>query len=86
MQPPRWAVEVVQDLSPVGVMGDVGFRPAAEDEVGTGRVRTVHDLVGRLAGWRCPPESPANNVEMNNEKVPLALPSPILIQPHLLAR
>ena len=86
MQPLQWVVEVVQDLSPVGAMCDVGFSPAAEDEVGTGRVRTVHDLVGRLAGWRCPPARPANNVEMNNEKVPLALPSPLLIQPHLLAR
>ncbi|CAA9466521.1 MAG: hypothetical protein AVDCRST_MAG58-3553 [uncultured Rubrobacteraceae bacterium] len=36
----------MQDLSPVAVMGDVGYRPAAVDKVGTGRVRAVHELVG----------------------------------------
>src|SRR5918998_5071461 len=31
---------------PIGVMDDVGYRPGAEDEVGAGRARTVHHLVG----------------------------------------
>src|SRR5215207_8810993 len=46
LQPPRPVFEGVQDVSPIGVMDDVGYGPGAEDEVGAGRARTVHHLVG----------------------------------------
>src|SRR5215210_1250540 len=45
MQPPG-PILVVQNLSHVGVMGDVVCHPGAEDEKGAGGVRTVQDLVG----------------------------------------
>src|SRR5918998_479378 len=59
LQSPRPVFEVVQDLSPVGVVDGVACHPGAEDEVRAGCVRTVHDLMavrrarrpaGRVAG------------------------------------
>src|SRR5215208_6523978 len=42
---PRPVLEGAQDLPPLGGVDDVGHRPRAEDEVGAGLPRTVHDLV-----------------------------------------
>src|SRR5215204_3649671 len=43
---PRPVLEGPQDLPPLGGVDHVGHRPRAEDEVGAGLPRTVHDLVG----------------------------------------
>ena len=45
MQPPRPAF-IVQGLSHVRLMNDVACHPGAEDEVGAGCSRTVHDMMG----------------------------------------